>query len=221
MSIIEHLVLFKVKDDVAPSEIDAMVDRMNSLVSLEQVLHLTAGPLLRIQSSPSLSFTHFLHCRYNSKDDFHAYAVHPTHVAVVKANDPFCDDAMALDFVAEDLQGGLVPPPGSAMQVTFFKLKEGLGDQVKDEVLGAIRGIQQEFKQAIQLTCGENFSPGRAHGFSIASLAVFPGLSELEAADSNEEIGNYKKNEMIKEHLESVMVLDYIVPSPKARSASC
>ena len=100
------------------------------------------------------------------------------------------------------------------MRVTFFKLKEGVGEHVKDEVLGAIRGIQCKF----QFTCGGNFSPARAKGFSIASLEVFPGLSELEAA---KELGDYHKNEKIKEHLESVMVLDYVVPSSsKAHSAS-
>ncbi|KAJ1400709.1 Stress responsive alpha-beta barrel [Sesbania bispinosa] len=218
----EHVVLFKVKNDAPPSEIDAMVERINSLASLDHLLHLTSGKLLRIRASPSFTFTHFLHCRYRSQRDLHAYTVHPRHVAVVKANDHLCDDVMALDFVVEDLQGSLVPPPGSAMRVTFFKLKEGLGNQLKGEVLEAIRGVQQEFKQAIQLTCGENFSPGRAKGFSIASIAVFPGLSELEAADSNEETGNsYHKSEIIKEHLESVMVLDYVVPSsPKVQSAS-
>ncbi|TKY54431.1 Stress responsive alpha-beta barrel [Spatholobus suberectus] len=128
---------------------------------------------------------------------------------------------MALDWVVDAHGGGTVPPPDSALRVTFFKLKEGLGDHVKDEVVGAIRGIQRELKQAIQLSCGENFSPARAKGFSIASLAVFPGLSELEAADSNEGLGNYQKNEKIKEHVESVMVLDYVLTaSSKAQSAS-
>lgn len=104
------------------------------------------------------------------------------------------------------------------LRVTFFKLKEGVEDRVKDEIVGAMRGFQREFKQAIQLTCGGNFSPARAKGFSIASLEVFPGLSELEAA---KELGDYHKNEKIKEHLESVMVLDYVVPSSsKAHSAS-
>lgn len=60
------------------------------------------------------------------------------------------------------------------LRVTFFKLKEGVGEHVKDEVLGAIRGIQRKF----QFTCGGNFSPARAKGFFIASLEVFPGLNE-------------------------------------------
>ncbi|KAG4959210.1 hypothetical protein JHK87_035843 [Glycine soja] len=200
MSIIEHVVLFKVKEDVAPSEADTMVERINSLASLEQLLHLTVGPLFRIRTSPpSLKFTHFFHTRFNSKDDLRSYVAHPAHVAVVKANTPLVDDAMALDWLSE-VPGGTVPPPGSALRVTFFKLKEGVEDRVKDEIVGAMRGFQREFKQAIQLTCGGNFSPARAKGFSIASLEVFPGLSELEAA---KELGDYHKNEKIKEHLES------------------
>ncbi|TKY54432.1 Stress responsive alpha-beta barrel [Spatholobus suberectus] len=91
MSIIEHVVLFKVKDDVAPSEADTMVRRINSLASLEQLLHLTVGPLLRIRCFPSLNFTHFFHTRFNSKDDLRAYVAHPSHVAVVKANTPLVD----------------------------------------------------------------------------------------------------------------------------------
>ncbi|CAL5344148.1 unnamed protein product [Camellia sinensis] len=40
--IIEHIVLFKVKPDTDPSKIDSMITGLNSLISLHQVLHLTA-----------------------------------------------------------------------------------------------------------------------------------------------------------------------------------
>ncbi|KAK7265418.1 hypothetical protein RJT34_33038 [Clitoria ternatea] len=216
---IEHVVLLKVKENVSASETNTIVERVNSLISLEHLLHLSMGPLFRIRSTPSsFNFTHMLHARFNSIHDLHAYALHPTHLALIKANAPFIHDIMALDWVAHHPPGGPVPPPASALRVTFFKLKDGLGDHVRHEVLGAISGI--EFKQAIQLTCGENLSPERAKGFSIASLAVFPGLRELEALDSNEEVGNYQKNEKIKQHLESVMVLDYVLPSPEVSSSS-
>ena len=128
---------------------------------------------------------------------------------------------MALDWVVEDLKGGLViPPPGSAMRVTFFRLKEGLEEHDRNEVLRVIREIQQELKEAVQLTSGDNFSPGRAKGFSVASLAVFPGLCELEAVDFNGDIGSYQKNDKIKEYLESVVVLDFVVPSPSKGAPS-
>lgn len=212
--IIEHVVLFKVKDETEPSNVTAMVSRINSLASLPEVLHFAAGPAHRFRSS-SLAFTHMLHARYKSRPDLDAYTTHPSHVSVVKANDPFCDDAMALDWLADDLQGDLVLPPGSAVRVTFLKLKENSSDDVKQEILGLLRGIKDKFSEISQFSCGENFSPGRAKGFSIGLVAVFPGIRELEAVDSNEELMKYEKDK-IGEHVESEMVIDYVVPSREA-----
>ncbi|KAF4363573.1 hypothetical protein F8388_002114 [Cannabis sativa] len=191
---IEHIVLFKVKDDTDPSKVNAMVNGLSSLKSLDQVLHITAGPLLRNRSS-TLNFTHMLHSRYSSKDDLNAYSQHPNHMSVVKESVlPICEDIMAVDWVAEDLQGPASLSPGSAFE-----------------------GIKNSFGQISQLTCGENFSPGRAKGYSIASIAVFPGQSELETLDSDEELVKLQK-EKVKEHLESVVVVDYLVSLPQSAS---
>lgn len=208
------MVLFKVKEDATQSEIDSMVERINSLVTLEkpQPLHLTMGPILvssiRSSSLSPLNFTHILHIRFRSKEDLHAFAVHPTHVAAIKANAPLVVDIMALDWVSEVQADQLVLPPGSALRVAFFKLKEGLGEQVKDEVLKGISGIRHE--KVVQFTFGENFSVGRDKGFSFASAAVFAGLSELQEADSDEEFGNYYMTDKIKENLDTVLLLDYL-----------
>lgn len=219
-TVVEHIVLFKVKDDTEPSKVTAMVNGLSSLVSLDEVAHLTAGPILRNRSS-SLTFTHMLHSRYKTKQDLAAYTAHPSHVSVV--NDsvlPIIDDIMAVDWVPEDLNGGdLIPPQGSAIRVSFLKLKEDVGDGVRDEVLGVIRGIPQSFKQISQFSYGHNFSPARAKGFSIASLAVFPGTSELEDVGKNEELVNYQK-EKVRDHLESVVVVDYVLPPLPPNSAS-
>lgn len=216
---IEHIVLFKVKDDTDPSKVNAMVSGLSSLVSLDQVLHLSVGPLLRNRSS-ALNFTHMLHSRYSTKDDLNAYSAHHSHVSVVKGSVlPICDDIMAVDWVAHNLQGDLVPPPGSAMRVSFLKLKENLGDEIKNEVLGVISGIKDKIREIRQLSYGENFSPARAKGYSLASLAVFPGPGDLDALDSNEKLVNDQKDKA-REHLESVVVVDYVVPPPEARSAS-
>ncbi|XP_028751479.1 stress-response A/B barrel domain-containing protein UP3 [Neltuma alba] len=212
--IIEHVVLFKVKDETEPSNVTAMVDRINSLVSLPQVLHIAMGPLHRLRSS-SLTFTHMLHARYNSRADLDAYTTHPAHVSVVKANAPFCDDTMALDWVAHDLRGDLVLPPGSAVRVRFLKLKENSSDEVKNEILGVLREIEDKFSEISQFSCGENFSPGRAKGFSIGWVAVFGGIRELEAVDSNEEWGKYEKDK-IGEYVEREMVMDQVVASREA-----
>lgn len=82
-----------------------MINRLNGLSSLDQVVHITAGAVHRIESS-SLTFTHMLHDRYNSEDDLNAYNVHPAHVSVVnEAVKPIVDDAMAVDWIADELDG--------------------------------------------------------------------------------------------------------------------
>ncbi|KAJ6724378.1 STRESS-RESPONSE A/B BARREL DOMAIN-CONTAINING PROTEIN UP3 [Salix viminalis] len=211
---IEHIVLLKVKENTDPTKVNTMIHSLNRLISLDSVLHLTAGALYRTKSSP-IPFTHMLHSRYSSKENLSAYALHPTHVQVVQESIlPICDDIMAVDWVTDDLNGGdsLVPPSGSAMRLTFLKLKEGLGDEVKYEILGVIKGIKDTFGGIDHISCGENFSPARAKGYSIASLAVFRGLSELEAVDSAKELANLEKAK-VRDYLESVMVLDYVVSS--------
>ncbi|KAL6274417.1 hypothetical protein ACE6H2_025109 [Prunus campanulata] len=215
--IVEHVVLFKVKDDTEPSKVNAMVKGLNGLASLNLTLHLTAGPLYHTRSSP-IAFTHLLHSRYSTKDDLSTYTVHPNHLSVVKDSVlPICDDVMAVDWVLDDVQGPVAPPPGSAIRLTFLKLKENLGEESKSEILDVIKGIKGKFAEINQISAGENFSPARAKGYSIASLAVLPGVSELEGLDSKQELANVEKDK-VREHLESVIVLDYVVASPQSAS---
>ncbi|KAG2687583.1 hypothetical protein I3843_09G059500 [Carya illinoinensis] len=211
---VEHVVLFKAKDNADPSKINAWLDALNGLISLDQVLHLSAGPALRTRSSSSsLGFTHILHCRYGSERDLAAYLVHPSHVSVVKDHGQYLiDDIMAVDWLATAAHD-LHPPPGSAIRVTFLKLKEDLGDDVKSEILAGIRGIKDRFGRITQFTFGENFSPGRAKGFSLAWLAVFPGRSDLESMDSNENLVYLKEQQKVKDFV-SELVVDYVVPLP-------
>ncbi|XP_010273929.1 PREDICTED: stress-response A/B barrel domain-containing protein UP3-like [Nelumbo nucifera] len=215
MQTVEHVVLFKVKDNTEPSKVNAMISRLNGLTSLDQVLHLSAGPIYRNRSS-AFSFTHLLHSRYRTKEDLSVYSAHPNHLSVVEDSVlPICEDIMAIDWVADDLHGPLVPRSGAAMRVTFLKLKEGLGNGVKGEVLRVLGGIRNSFASIDQISFGENFSLARAKGFSIASLAIFPGLTELHALDSNVEAVKAQK-EKVKDSLESVIVVDYVFPPPKA-----
>ncbi|XP_043717772.1 LOW QUALITY PROTEIN: stress-response A/B barrel domain-containing protein UP3-like, partial [Telopea speciosissima] len=207
---IEHIVLFKIKDETEPSKINSMMNGLNGLKSLNQVLHLIAGSIHRNRST-AFAFTHMLHSTYNTKEDLNGYAVHLEHVKVVKELSlPICDDIMAVDWVA-DLDGPIVSQPGAVMRLTFLKLKEGSGDTEKGQVLGAIGGIKENFSSINQLGFGENFWPARAKGFSIASLMVFPGLNELDALDSNEEMVKAQKDK-VRHLLESVIVIDYALP---------
>ncbi|KAI3524799.1 hypothetical protein L1887_03463 [Cichorium endivia] len=207
--IIEHVVLFKVKSDAESSKVAAMVSGLNGLSSLDLTVHLSFGQLLRSRCS-SLTFTHMLHSRYRSKEDLRAYAVHPEHVRVVNENKPIIDDIMAVDWISNG--ASVSPKPGSAMRVTFLKLKENLGEDEKARVLEVIGGIKDQFQTIEQLSLGENFSHDRAKGYTIASIAVLPGPADLEALDSNVEVVNLQK-EKIGDSLEGVVVVDYVIPS--------
>ncbi|VVA93803.1 unnamed protein product [Arabis nemorensis] len=68
--IIEHIVLFKVKDDNDSNKITSMINNLNALVSLNQILHISAAPLHRVRSTSA--FTHDLHSRYGSKEDMNS-----------------------------------------------------------------------------------------------------------------------------------------------------
>ncbi|KAL0333714.1 UNVERIFIED_CONTAM: Stress-response A/B barrel domain-containing protein UP3 [Sesamum angustifolium] len=208
--IIEHIVLFKVKPETDPSAVNAMITNLNGLSSLDPVLHISAGPVSRCRSN-SLTFTHMLHSRYRTKTDLTAYSDHPTHVSVVSNYiKPIIEDIMAVDWVAEDFSGPADVPPGSALRLTILKLKDGAGESGKSEVLRVVSGVKEKFPSIEQLTAGENFSPGRAKGFSIGSIAVFKGMKELGELDSESELANEQKDK-VREFLDGVLVLDYAV----------
>ncbi|XP_058776113.1 stress-response A/B barrel domain-containing protein UP3-like [Vicia villosa] len=124
-----------------------MVNGLSSLISLNQVLHLTVGRLL-CNRSTVLTFTHMLHIRYKSKEDLEAYSAHLSHIGVVRGSVlPIIDDLMTVDWVAEDVDGGeLVPNSGSAICVTFLKLKEGV---VSDEVVAFRCALRPTFLKGL------------------------------------------------------------------------
>ncbi|XP_071717239.1 stress-response A/B barrel domain-containing protein UP3-like [Rutidosis leptorrhynchoides] len=203
--IVEHVVLIKVKPDVESSKVAAMINGLNALTSLNLTVHLSAGKLLRSRSS-SLTFTHILHSRYRSKDHLREYATHPEHVRVVTENiRPIVDDTMAVDWISNGASASL--KTGSAMRVTFLKLKENLGEIEKARVLKVIGGIKNQFKSIEELSFGENFSHDRAKGYTIASIAVLPGPAELESLDLNAELVNLEMEKVIEG-----VVVDYVIP---------
>ncbi|XP_042051740.1 stress-response A/B barrel domain-containing protein UP3-like [Salvia splendens] len=235
--IIEHVVLLKAKPSADPSAVNEMIRNLNGLATLDSVLHISAGPVSRCRST-SLTFTHMLHSRYRSKSDLASYTHDPVHVAVVAGYvKPVVDDVMAVDWVAEDFSGpvavgfrlGLIGlghyqvdpittqsarfasptvavPPGAALRLKVMKVKDKSG---KGEVLEIARGMKGKFDAIEQLTAGENFSPERSKGFSIASIAV---VKELEALGV--------VSDVVSEHFDDVVVLDYAVPAQKPAAAA-
>ncbi|KAL6507147.1 hypothetical protein OROHE_022046 [Orobanche hederae] len=213
--IIEHIVLFKVKPDADPSAVDAMISNLNGLISLEPVVHISAGAVSRSRSN-SLAFTHMLHSRYRSKTDLLSYSEHPIHVSVVSNYvKPVVEDIMAVDWIADDFSGSTTVSPGSAMRLTVSKLKEGVAECGKSEWLRVAMRMKEKFPSIEQMTAGENFSPGRAKGFSICSIAVFKGMRELEELDSATDATN-EQNDTVREFVDGVLVLDYTVAAAAA-----
>jgi len=209
-SSVEHVVLLNVKDGTDPSDVAAMLDVLNSLRSLDMVKYLTVGPIHRTQSI-SLKFTHMLYSKFLSKDDLAAYTASPAHADVaVPIVMRVCDDIMAIDWVA-DISVGPGPKPGSAIRVQFVRLKEGLGEREKGEVLEVIGGLKVKVSGIEEFNFGENFSPDYAKGFSVAWMEVFPGVSELDSAKESIEI--VKENDKVRDYVESFLLVDYVVPS--------
>uniref|UniRef100_A0A803M8F8 Stress-response A/B barrel domain-containing protein n=2 Tax=Chenopodium quinoa TaxID=63459 RepID=A0A803M8F8_CHEQI len=193
-----------------------MLNGLNSLSTLPQVLHLSAGKLHRYRSS-SLSFTHILHSRYRSKQDLADYSAHPDHLSVVRTSVlPICDDLMAVDWVAENLEGPVGVKPGSAIRVQLIKLKEGVEEEKKGEVVEMIGRLKGKIKGIEQSSIGENFSPARAKGFEICSIGVFGGVADLDSHDADSDPFNEKHK--VRDSVDSLVIVDYVVPSKQSAS---
>lgn len=167
ISIIEHLVLFKVIDSTDHLKFSSMLSALRSLSSLRLAPHLAAGPirvLRRQDRSPSADFTHLLHARFLSQPDLAAYTVHPFHLDVVRRNAQIIEDVLAVDWVADTDADFIVPPPGSAMQFLIAKPLEGTPAA---EIVKAIDGVG--------VSKGVNFSRGRAKGYEVGLILGFSG----------------------------------------------
>ncbi|KAL5707980.1 hypothetical protein ACHQM5_018824 [Ranunculus cassubicifolius] len=199
---IEHVVLFKLKPDVDQSKVDTLLKGLRNLTSIDGVVHLTAGRVHCLASDSSLDFDIFFHGRYSSKEVLDNFMAHPTHLKLVnELTDPLSEDFMIVNWVAYHDEPLVNPPPGSAIRVTFLKLKKDqkLGGTAKEEVGNHLS------ESADEATFGENYSSD-AKGFSFASLAVFGSVEELEAA-TDEDIA---KHEKLKD-LEDYLIVDHIV----------
>ncbi|KAK8660656.1 hypothetical protein V6N13_051575 [Hibiscus sabdariffa] len=83
---------------------------------------------------------------------------------------------------------------------------------VVDEGLSTLDLVSTCDSLADNLYCyhSENFSPARAKGFLIASIAVFAGVEDIAAAEGNEEYVNLQKQK-VRDHLDGVIVVDYVM----------
>lgn len=115
---------------------------------------------------------------------------------------------MAVDWVA-DVDVDDAPLPGSLVRLTLAKPREGIAGA---EIVRAIAGVRESVPDSVKVSYGENISPARAKGYEVGFISVFSGVDEVDAIEGNEYIEKHK--EKLKPLLESVIVVDYLVPSP-------
>ena len=94
---VEHLVLFKLKEGTPQEEIDEMLDALRSLrESADGIVDLTTGPNT---SDRSQGFSHGLVVRFADQEALEAYLPHPAHQKVVSENImPILEDLIVVDY---------------------------------------------------------------------------------------------------------------------------
>ncbi|KAL7534697.1 hypothetical protein ACHAXR_009517 [Thalassiosira sp. AJA248-18] len=83
-TVIDHIVLLKVRPDVTDDETTRLIDGVNSLNVIPGVITITIGPTFAEEWMPDRrdGITHSLSCRLESKDALRVYQDHPLHVKV-------------------------------------------------------------------------------------------------------------------------------------------
>jgi hypothetical protein len=94
---IEHIVLFKWKEDAAPQAIAEVLTELRGLkTQIDGITGLTCGANF---SERAQGFTHALVVRFDSRAALDAYGPHPAHQRVVQNYiTPIRADILALDY---------------------------------------------------------------------------------------------------------------------------
>lgn len=205
---IEHFALFKMKQG---TNLEILVDQINRLRTIPGILYLSGG-LVHDSSYPSPlpSYDVWLHARFRNQQDVDAYMVSPQKLNFTYTyTEAYYEDYMGLDWFSYHPE----PLPShklwSAMRLTLFKVDDGGWEPVYK----AIKDVYGN-GEATLVTYGQNHVGGnyRSHtkGFQLSSLAVFPGVYEMEALGTAKEFRtNLEKN--LQPSVSEVIVVDYIV----------
>ncbi len=90
-----------------------------------------------------------------------------------------------------------------------LKLKATTTSQDGDALIEAIRRLPERVPGILELRCGRNVSPARAHGYEIGVFVRFPGREELQA------YGPHPEHQAVSRHIQElcadVLALDFEV----------
>ncbi|MBI2911345.1 MAG: Dabb family protein [Chloroflexi bacterium] len=93
---VQHLVLFRVRPDATPAQIEAMLAGLRSLASLDGVEEMAVGANF---SERSGGFTHALSARFRDRAALAAYGPHPAHQKVVQElTRPINEETVVVDY---------------------------------------------------------------------------------------------------------------------------
>lgn len=97
---IEHIVLFKMKQDVTDQQRTEFIDALKGLQqSVPGILELTAGRNFNHERGQGYEIA--LLVRFGNRDALDAYGPHPAHQDVVqKYVVPWCEDVIVADYEA-------------------------------------------------------------------------------------------------------------------------
>lgn len=187
-SVVEHVVLFRAKEDASKDALGKMMDSLWSLqYRIPNVLYIDVGEVLE-EAGGSDGYTHALFVRLTDKSALETYAKHPLHLEVVENHvKPNVQGVLALDYVAEVLDGiGPTFHKGRDWEegynyIRLFKFAEK-DPQLVEDFLSKYEDLTFLASELpLQITVGKNFSLDRCNGYTHGSMARFTNMEELDS----------------------------------------
>jgi len=94
--LVDHLVLFEVKDDAQVEDVEELLSRLRGLRSdIPNVVDLSVGENF---SGRAKGYTHGLFVRFQTPDDLWEYLNHPEHQAVAEKLETLTTDRLVVDY---------------------------------------------------------------------------------------------------------------------------
>lgn len=93
---IEHIVLFRLKDGLEQSDIEPLLQGMTELgTRLGGIVTMSVGANF---SPRSQGYTHALHVRFADRPSLDAYRVDPDHLALIRRFDEVTHERLIVDY---------------------------------------------------------------------------------------------------------------------------